>query len=109
MVFTRKLQKLNAVVMLCQKVLKQIPGDSPRARRNSTDVEYARPSSVGEEEIQLQLALAMSKEEHEESMKKQKSDDIKLQLALEESRKQAHDEVSSKVTDRSQKYAFSYW
>ncbi|XP_048758202.1 epsin-2-like isoform X3 [Ostrea edulis] len=69
-------------------------GDSPRPRRNSTDVEYARPSSVGEEEIQLQLALAMSKEEHEESMKKQKSDDIKLQLALEESRKQVHDEVS---------------
>ncbi|XP_048758203.1 epsin-2-like isoform X4 [Ostrea edulis] len=67
-------------------------GDSPRPRRNSTDVEYARPSSVGEEEIQLQLALAMSKEEHEESMKKQKSDDIKLQLALEESRKQVHDE-----------------
>lgn len=36
-------------------------GESTRQRRNSTDVEYARPSSVGEEEIQLQLALAMSK------------------------------------------------
>jgi len=64
-------------------------GESTRQRRNSTDVEYARPSSVGEEEIQLQLALAMSKEEHEESIKKQKSDDIKLQLAIEESRKHA--------------------
>lgn len=48
---------------------------------------------MGEEEIQLQLALAMSKEEHEESIKKQKSDDIKLQLAIEESRKHAVDEV----------------
>ncbi|XP_022315430.1 epsin-2-like isoform X1 [Crassostrea virginica] len=67
-------------------------GESTRQRRNSTDVEYARPSSVGEEEIQLQLALAMSKEEHEESIKKQKSDDIKLQLAIEESRKHADEE-----------------
>ncbi|XP_052070009.1 epsin-2-like isoform X2 [Mytilus californianus] len=58
-------------------------------RRRSTDmVEYARPSSAGEEEIQLQLALAMSKEEHDEELKKQKSDDVKLALALEESRKQ---------------------
>ncbi|XP_062575834.1 epsin-2-like isoform X1 [Saccostrea cucullata] len=73
-------------------------GDSPtRVRRHSKDVEYARPSSVGEEEIQLQLALAMSKEEHEESVKKQKSDDIKLQLAIEESRKQAEDEERRKV------------
>lgn len=59
-------------------------------RRRSTEMhaEYARPSSAGEEEIQLQLALAMSKEEHEEELKKQKSDDVKLALALEESRKQ---------------------
>lgn len=73
-----------------------LKGESTRQCRNSTDVEYARPSSVGEEEIQLQLALAMSKEEHEESIKKQKSDDIKLQLAIEESRKQA-DEVGLRV------------
>ncbi|XP_069122939.1 epsin-2-like isoform X2 [Argopecten irradians] len=67
-------------------------------RRLSTDVEYARPSSVGEEEIQLQLALAMSKEEHDENVRKQKSDDIKLQMALDESRKQAveeHDPVKN--------------
>lgn len=72
-------------------------GESTRQRRNSTDVEYARPSSVGEEEIQLQLALAMSKEEHDESIKKQKSDDIKLQIAIEESRKQA-DETKPQST-----------
>lgn len=57
------------------------------------EVEYARPSSVGEEEIQLQLALAMSKEEHDEQLRKQKSDDIKLQLAIDESKKHAQVEV----------------
>lgn len=39
----------------------------------------------------------MSKEEHEEELKKQKSDDVKLALALEESRKQV-DEVSTLFT-----------
>lgn len=71
----------------------QITASPVEMRRRSTDLaEYARPSSAGEEEIQLQLALAMSKEEHEEELKKQKSDDVKLQMALEESRKQV-DEV----------------
>ncbi|VDI61906.1 epsin [Mytilus galloprovincialis] len=60
-------------------------------RRSGDMVEYARPSSAGEEEIQLQLALAMSKEEHDEELKKQKSDDVKLALALEESRKTQDD------------------
>lgn len=50
-------------------------------------METVRPSSIGEEELQLQLALAMSREEHEEEQRKQKSDDIKLQMALDESRR----------------------
>ncbi|KAH9498846.1 Epsin-2 [Bulinus truncatus] len=54
-----------------------------------SEMESARPSSAGEEELQLQLALAMSKEEHEEQIRKQKSDDIKLQMAIEQSREQA--------------------
>ncbi|KAK6170541.1 hypothetical protein SNE40_018913 [Patella caerulea] len=65
---------------------------SEGGRRMSTDVALARPSSLGEEEIQLQLALAMSKEEHDEEVRKQKSDDIKLQLAIDESKKQHDDE-----------------
>ncbi|KAL3875987.1 hypothetical protein ACJMK2_033880 [Sinanodonta woodiana] len=71
--------------------------ESPK-RRASSEFEQARPSSMGEEELQLQLALAMSREEHEEQVKKQKTDEIKLQLALEESRKQAEDEVSQPAT-----------
>lgn len=46
--------------------------------------------------MQLQLALAMSREEHEEAVRKQKSDDIKLQLALDESRRQQVEEVGTR-------------
>lgn len=70
--------------------------NSPTQRRRlSSDLESARPSSLGEEELQLQLALAMSKEEHEEELKKQKSDDIKLAMAIEQSKKDSSDEVDS--------------
>lgn len=48
-----------------------------------------RPSSVGEEELQLQLALAMSKEEHDEELRRKKAEDLKLAMALEESKKDA--------------------
>lgn len=51
------------------------------------ELEQARPHSAGEEEIQLQLALAMSKEEAENDAKKKTNDDLKLQMALEESKK----------------------
>lgn len=68
--------------------------DSPTQRRRlSSDLESARPSSLGEEELQLQLALAMSKEEHEEELKKQKNDDIKLAMAIEQSKQDNSDEV----------------
>jgi epsin len=51
------------------------------------ELEAARPSTVGEEELQLQLALAMSKEEHDEDEKKRKADEIKYQMAIEESKR----------------------
>ena len=50
-------------------------------------MESARPQTQGEEELQLQLALAMSKEEHDESERQRRGDDVKLQMALEESQK----------------------
>ncbi|XP_013408495.1 epsin-2 isoform X2 [Lingula anatina] len=56
--------------------------------RLSTEIEAARPSTVGEEELQLQLALAMSKEEHDEEVRKMRGDDVRLQLAMEESQKE---------------------
>ncbi|CAG5115357.1 unnamed protein product, partial [Candidula unifasciata] len=71
----------------------QTSGKSPSPGSGSagspSEIESVRPSSAGEEELQLQLALAMSKEEHEEAVRKQKSDDIKLQMAIEQSKEQA--------------------
>ena len=58
------------------------------------EMESARPSTLGEEELQLQLALAMSKEEADEEKRKERDDDVRLQMALEESRRQREsDEV----------------
>nr|AAI69724.1 Unknown (protein for MGC:196451) [Xenopus laevis] len=51
--------------------------------------EQAWPQSSGEEELQLQLALAMSKEEAEQEERIKRGDDLRLQMALEESRKGA--------------------
>ncbi len=51
------------------------------------EVDAARPSTAVEEELQLQLALAMSKEEADEATRRQRDDDVRLQLAIEESRK----------------------
>lgn len=53
----------------------------------NTELEAARPSTAGEEELQLQLAIAMSKEEADEDEKRRKGDEIKLQMAIEESKK----------------------
>uniref|UniRef100_A0A3Q3E4D9 Epsin 3b n=1 Tax=Labrus bergylta TaxID=56723 RepID=A0A3Q3E4D9_9LABR len=54
---------------------------SPRA---ASDLEQARPQTSGEEELQLQLALAMSREERDESL---------LQKALDESRRESQSET----------------
>ncbi|XP_019642057.1 PREDICTED: epsin-2-like isoform X5 [Branchiostoma belcheri] len=58
----------------------------------SSDIEQARPQTHGEEELQLQLALAMSKEEADQVSKEEermrRGDDVRLQMALEESQKE---------------------
>ncbi|XP_064631919.1 epsin-2-like isoform X2 [Lineus longissimus] len=56
-------------------------------RRLSADLEQARPSTAGEEELQLQLALAISKEEHDHAEQERRGDQVRLQLAVEESEK----------------------
>ncbi|XP_075696144.1 epsin-1 isoform X7 [Rhinoderma darwinii] len=55
----------------------------------ATEAEQAWPQSTGEEELQLQLALAMSKEEAEQEERIKRGDDLRLQMAIEESRKEA--------------------
>ncbi|PNF35967.1 hypothetical protein B7P43_G03547 [Cryptotermes secundus] len=48
----------------------------------SRNLETARPQSAGEEELQIEVALAMSREEAEEEEQRIRSDDVRLQLAL---------------------------
>ncbi|XP_072205049.1 epsin-2 isoform X3 [Excalfactoria chinensis] len=61
---------------------------SPRV---SSELEQARPQTSGEEELQLQLALAMSREVAEQVSAREerlrRGDDLRLQMALEESRR----------------------
>uniref|UniRef100_A0A915MM53 ENTH domain-containing protein n=1 Tax=Meloidogyne javanica TaxID=6303 RepID=A0A915MM53_MELJA len=52
------------------------------------EFEEARPSSLGEEEMQLQIALALSKEECEKEQEMRRGDDVRLQIAIEESRRE---------------------
>ncbi|XP_040280541.1 epsin-1 isoform X2 [Bufo bufo] len=51
--------------------------------------EAEQPPPVSEEELQLQLALSMSKEEHDKEERIRRGDDLRLQMAIEESRKEA--------------------
>ncbi|XP_018420190.1 PREDICTED: epsin-2 [Nanorana parkeri] len=68
-------------------------GGSPASYHGSTsphassELEQARPQTSGEEELQLQLALAMSREVAEQEDRIRRGDDLRLQMALEESRK----------------------
>ncbi|XP_017950784.1 epsin-1 isoform X4 [Xenopus tropicalis] len=49
----------------------------------------AKPPAVSEEELQLQLALSLSKEEHDKEERIRRGDDLRLQMAIEESKKEA--------------------
>lgn len=52
----------------------------------SADMEAVRPSDNNEEELQIKLAMMLSQQEHEEAVQKQRADEAKLQLALEQSK-----------------------
>uniref|UniRef100_A0A8C9UU99 Epsin 3 n=1 Tax=Spermophilus dauricus TaxID=99837 RepID=A0A8C9UU99_SPEDA len=64
--------------------------------RYASDLEQARPQTSGEEELQLQLALAMSREEAEKPVPpaSHRDEDLQLQLALRLSQ-QEHQKVVS--------------
>ncbi|XP_053546596.1 epsin-1 isoform X2 [Bombina bombina] len=53
------------------------------------DKDIIMPPAVSEEELQLQLALSLSKEEHDKEERIRRGDDLRLQMAIEESRKEA--------------------
>lgn len=52
-----------------------------------SDLDSARPQTASEEENQLKLALALSKEEAEQQEKTRKNDELRLKLALDVSKK----------------------
>ena len=52
----------------------------------ATDLDSARPQTATEEETQLQIALALSKEEAERMEKTRKNDELRLKLALDVSK-----------------------
>lgn len=71
---------------------------NPERAPPASEMEQARPQTAGEEELQLQLAIAMSKEEAAKSEKEQKHDDLRLQMALSESADDpelAHEQATS--------------
>uniref|UniRef100_A0A8C6AAS7 Epsin 3 n=1 Tax=Marmota marmota marmota TaxID=9994 RepID=A0A8C6AAS7_MARMA len=65
--------------------------------RYASDLEQARPQTSGEEELQLQLALAMSREEAEKPVPpaSHRDEDLQLQLALRLSQQEHQKEVRS--------------
>lgn len=75
-----------------------------------SDLDSARPQTATEEENQLKLALALSKEEAEQQEKTRKNDELRLKLALDVSKKTAStnliDELSgpstSSISDQQQ-------
>ncbi|KAM6164929.1 epsin-3 [Rhynchocyon petersi] len=70
---------------------------SSSSPRYTSDLEQARPQTSGEEELQLQLALAMSREEAEKPVPpaSRRDEDLQLQLALHLSQQQHTKEVRS--------------
>ncbi|XP_007448472.1 PREDICTED: epsin-2 isoform X4 [Lipotes vexillifer] len=68
----------------CLTWARGLASTSPRV---SSELEQARPQTSGEEELQLQLALAMSREVAEQEERLRRGDDLRLQMALEESRR----------------------
>ncbi|KAM9209801.1 epsin-3 isoform 3-T4 [Dugong dugon] len=74
--------------------------------RYTSDLEQARPQTSGEEELQLQLALAMSREEAEKQPvppASHRDEDLQLQLALRLSQQEHEKEVRSWRGDDSSK------
>ncbi|XP_044529378.1 epsin-3 isoform X3 [Gracilinanus agilis] len=71
---------------------------SSSSPRFTSDLEQARPQTTGEEELQLQLALAMSREEAEKQPvppASHRDEDLQLQLALRLSQQEHEKEVRS--------------
>ncbi|CEF60074.1 Liquid facets [Strongyloides ratti] len=72
-------------------------GNESNVNGRISELEDARPSSLSEEEMQLQIALALSKEEMKKEEDIRKGYHARLQHALEESKKDNSDSLSNFV------------
>uniref|UniRef100_A0A915L098 ENTH domain-containing protein n=1 Tax=Romanomermis culicivorax TaxID=13658 RepID=A0A915L098_ROMCU len=61
---------------------------SSSTMQNDTNFGQCRPHSLDEEELQLQIALAISREEAQKEEEIRKNDSIRLQMALNQSRRE---------------------
>jgi len=96
-----KLRKMHSDKKKEKKKNKSKHFSSQEASSSAADYQFkeysdAMPSDKTEEALQVQVALAISKEEVEERGRKEESDDIRLKLALEESEKERR-QVEEKV------------
>ncbi|KAM9298796.1 epsin-1 [Gastrophryne carolinensis] len=86
-----------------RSVLGRFDGDNSMqemiGRMSLTAEPLDRPPPVSEEELQLQLALSLSKEEHDKEERIRRGDDLRLQMAIEESKKEAPSKEESSLMD----------
>nr|CAH8868856.1 unnamed protein product [Trichobilharzia regenti] len=76
-----------------------LPSKSP-VPHASTELESVRPQSAGEEQLHLQLALAISKEEHDREERRRRAEEAKeeakVQMVIEQSRREEQKDKSSR-------------
>ncbi|XP_053564757.1 epsin-3 [Bombina bombina] len=105
-------EKLKEERILAQNTRRRMSSKGPSAISNqmsistsqvspsklSSDLEQVRPQSTGEEELQLQLALAMSKEEAEKKTlpsAPEEDEELQLQMALQRSKEEYEKDMRS--------------
>lgn len=63
--------------------------NAPLESNLTPEIEAVRPSDSTEEDLQIKIALMLSKQDHEEELNRKRADEVKLQLALEQSKFEA--------------------
>ncbi|CAH8621573.1 unnamed protein product [Heterobilharzia americana] len=82
-----------------EKPTLSVPSKSP-VPHASTELESVRPQSAGEEQLHLQLALAISKEEHDREERRRRAEEAKeeakVQMVIEQSRREEQKDKSGR-------------
>ncbi|XP_054848292.1 epsin-1 isoform X2 [Eublepharis macularius] len=84
--------QLQLALAMSKEEAEQRKEPSPDARgseRTELQGPTCCPPAVADEDLQLQLALSLSKEEHDKEERIRRGDDLRLQMAIEESKKES--------------------